>query len=69
MAYPHKAHVWYGDRDERIAANAVRWMESAMGSDKCRVEVVKGADHALMFRSGLVVDILEEICGYWRDYD
>ncbi|KAH9946830.1 hypothetical protein B0H21DRAFT_384841 [Amylocystis lapponica] len=67
--YPHTVRVWYGDKDERIAENAVRWMETTMGPDKCHVQVVKGADHALMFRSGLVVDILEEICEYWRDSD
>ena len=66
-AYPHNVRVWYGDKDERIAENAVRWMQSTMGADKCSVEVVKGADHALMFRSGLVVDVLEQVCTYWRD--
>lgn len=66
-AYPHIVCVWYGDRDERIAENAVRWMQNTMGPDKCVVEVVKGADHSLMFRSGLVVDVLEKICDYWRD--
>ncbi|GBE78189.1 predicted protein [Sparassis crispa] len=68
-AYPHTVRIWFGDKDERIAENAVRWMESAMGPEKCKVEVVKDADHALMYKSGLVVDVLEQICGYWRDYD
>lgn len=66
-AYPHTVRVWYGDKDERIAENAVRWMQTTMGHDKCFVEIVKGADHSLMFRSGLVVDVLEQICDYWRD--
>ncbi|KAG9314539.1 hypothetical protein JVU11DRAFT_5338 [Chiua virens] len=49
--YPHRVHVWYGDRDEKIAENAVRWMERTMGEDRCDVKVVKGADHALMYKS------------------
>ncbi|KLO10118.1 alpha/beta-hydrolase [Schizopora paradoxa] len=65
--YPHKVRVWYGDKDERIAENAVRWMEENMGSGRCTVKVVKGADHGLMYRSNVVVDVLEQIRGYWRD--
>lgn len=63
--YPHNVRVWYGDRDERIAENAVRWMENTMGSDKCQVSVVKGADHALMFRSGVVIEVLEYVSECW----
>ena len=73
--YPHKVRVWYGDRDERIAENAVRWMESNMGSDRCLVKVVKGADHGLMYRTNVVVDVLEQSSNAWlaaehdrRDY-
>ncbi|KIP12623.1 hypothetical protein PHLGIDRAFT_124132 [Phlebiopsis gigantea 11061_1 CR5-6] len=65
-AYPHTVRVWYGDRDERIALNAVRWMENTMGRDKCQVQVVKNADHALMFNSGVVIEVLEYIAGCWR---
>ncbi|OCH96562.1 hypothetical protein OBBRIDRAFT_743339 [Obba rivulosa] len=65
-AYPHTVRVWYGDRDERIAENAVRWLESTMGRDKCHVSVVKGADHALMYKSSVVVDVLEHLCQYWQ---
>lgn len=65
-AYPHSIHVWYGDRDEKIAEHAVRWMESAMGPEKCQVKVVKGAEHALMYRSGVVVEALEHLTQYWR---
>ena len=67
QTYPHDVRVWYGDRDERIAENAVRWMESAMGPDKCQVKVVKGAEHALMFKSGVVIEVLEHLTQYWRD--
>ncbi|KAH8110655.1 hypothetical protein DFH11DRAFT_1547305 [Phellopilus nigrolimitatus] len=63
--YPHRVRVWYGDRDERIAANAVRWMESAMGPERCAVTVVKGADHGLMYRTSVVVDVLEQAHGAW----
>lgn len=65
-AYPHSVRVWYGDRDERIAENAVRWMEGTMGHDKCVVQVVKGADHSLMFKSAVVVEVLEYIAECWR---
>jgi len=64
--YPHNVRVWYGDKDERIAENAVRWMENTMGQDRCRVKVVKDADHALMFKSGVVVEALEYIRECWR---
>ena len=64
-AYPHKVRVWYGDKDERIAENAVRWMERTMGADRCSVKVVKGADHGLMYRSSAVVDVLEWILSAW----
>ena len=65
--YPHDVRVWYGDRDERIAENAVRWMEHTMGPDKCQVQVVKGAEHALMFKSGVVIEVLEHLTQFWRD--
>ena len=65
--YPHDVRVWYGDKDERIAENAVRWMEHTMGPDKCQVQVVKGAEHALMFKSGVVIEVLEHLTQFWRD--
>ncbi|KDQ63836.1 hypothetical protein JAAARDRAFT_148562 [Jaapia argillacea MUCL 33604] len=64
-AYPHNVRVWYGEKDERIAENAVRWMERAMGEDKCQVTVVKGADHGLMFKSAVVVELFERVREYW----
>ncbi|KAJ7169614.1 hypothetical protein C8R46DRAFT_203395 [Mycena filopes] len=64
--YPHQVKVWYGDKDEKIAENAVRWMEKNMGEDNCSVKVVKGADHALMYKSSVVVEVLEELLGYWQ---
>lgn len=60
-SYPHKVKVWYGDKDEKIAENAVRWMERNMGEDRCQVKVVKGADHALMYKSAVVIEVLERI--------
>ncbi|KAI0724388.1 hypothetical protein C8T65DRAFT_626319 [Cerioporus squamosus] len=68
-AYPHNVRVWYGDRDEKIAENAVRWMENAMGPDKCQVKVVKGAEHALMFKSSVVIEVLEHLVEFWRDWE
>ncbi|KAI0785988.1 hypothetical protein C8Q75DRAFT_773693 [Abortiporus biennis] len=65
-AYPHTVRVWYGDKDERIAENVVRWMENTMGPDKCIVKVVKGADHALMFKSSIVVEVMEHLSECWK---
>ena len=38
-----------------------------MGPDKCQVKVVKGAEHALMFKSGVVIEVLEQLTQYWHD--
>lgn len=65
--YPHKVRVWYGDRDEKIAEHAVRWMEKHMGEERCVVKVVKGAEHGLMYRSGVVVEVLECVRDFWVD--
>ena len=65
-AYPHAVRVWYGDRDEKIAENAVRWMERTMGPRRCGVQVVRGADHGLMYRSSVVVDVLERVRHIWE---
>jgi hypothetical protein len=65
-AYPHGVRVWYGDRDEKIAENAVRWMERTMGLGRCGVQVVRGADHGLMYRSSVVVDVLEHVRDIWE---
>ncbi|KAA1468634.1 hypothetical protein DENSPDRAFT_771150 [Dentipellis sp. KUC8613] len=65
VTYPHNVRVWYGDKDEKIAENAVRWMERNMGEDRCRVKVVKGADHGLMYRSSVVVEVLEQVRESW----
>jgi len=65
-SYPHHVKVWYGDKDEKIAENAVRWMARNMGEDRCAVKVVKGADHGLMYRSGVVVDVLEQVLTFWK---
>jgi hypothetical protein len=65
-SYPHNVKVWYGEKDEKIAENAVRWMEKNMGDGQCSVKVVKGADHGLMYNSSVVVEVLEEILTYWK---
>jgi len=66
-SYPHRVRVWYGDRDEKIAENAVRWMERNMGEGRCEVKVVRGADHGLMYRSSVVVEVLERVRHSWAD--
>ncbi|KDR85191.1 hypothetical protein GALMADRAFT_218273 [Galerina marginata CBS 339.88] len=68
-SYPHRVRIWYGDKDEKIAENAVRWMERTMGPDRCSVKVVKDADHSLMYRSSAVVDVLEWILSAWQPED
>ncbi|KAG5639377.1 hypothetical protein H0H81_003521 [Sphagnurus paluster] len=65
-SYPHYVKVWYGDKDEKIAENAVRWMAKNMGEDRCSVKVVKGADHGLMYRSNVVVEVLEQVLSFWK---
>lgn len=65
-SYPHTVRIWYGDKDERIAENAVRWMEHNMGEGRCSVTVVKGADHGLMYRSSVVVEVLEHVLSFWK---
>ncbi|KAF8633983.1 hypothetical protein AX15_001160 [Amanita polypyramis BW_CC] len=64
--YPHKVRLWYGDRDEKIAENAVRWMERTMGSDRCTIKVVRGADHALMFNTEVVLEVFDYILSTWK---
>jgi hypothetical protein len=65
ISYPHKLRVWYGDKDERIAEGAVRWMERTMGSERCQVQVVKSADHSLMYRTSVIVEVLEIVRSFW----
>ena len=42
-------------------------VENAMGADRCRVTVVKGADHGLMYRTTTVVDVLEQVLDFWSE--
>ena len=64
--YPHTVAVWYGDKDERIAEGAVRWLEQTMGQDRCNVKVVKGADHGLMYNTTVVLDVFDKVHEYAR---
>lgn len=65
-SYPHKVRLWYGDKDEKIAENAVRWMERAMSQDRCTVKVVKGGDHALMFNTEVVLEVFDYLLSSWK---
>lgn len=76
--------MWYGERDEKIGEEAVRWMErgfcganagagvnwstSTGDPKKCTVKIVKGADHGLMYKSAVVVEVLRVVFGggFWR---
>lgn len=66
--YPHTVAVWYGDKDERIAESAVRWLEQTMGSEMCKVKVVKGADHGLMYNTTVVLDVFDKIHEYAKEW-
>ena len=37
-----------------------------MGPHKCQVKVVKGADHSLMFKSAVVVEVMEYFGECWQ---
>lgn len=62
--YPHNVAVWYGDKDERIAESTVRWLEQTMGPERCKVKVVKGADHGLMYNTTVVLDVFDMVHEY-----
>ena len=62
--YPHTVAVWYGDKDERIAESAVRWLEQTMGPERCGVSVVKGADHGLMYNTTVVLEVFDKVHEY-----
>lgn len=65
--YPHDVCIWYGDKDEKITESAMRWMENTMGTEKCQVKIIPNADHALLYKSAVVIEVLERISGHWRD--
>ena len=65
-SYPHTVKVWYGDKDEKIADNAVRWMIRTMGEEKCSLKMIKGADHGLLYRTGVVVEVFEHLGSFGR---
>ena len=62
--YPHTVAVWYGDKDERIAESAVRWMEQTMGQERCKVKAIKGADHGLMYNTTVVLEVFDKVHEY-----
>ncbi|GAA5863430.1 hypothetical protein JCM1840_007524 [Sporobolomyces johnsonii] len=56
--------VWYGDKDDRISVGSVRWLEKEVAG-RCDVEIVQGADHALMANHKVMFDVLESIANEW----
>ena len=40
---------------------------SSGGDGRCEVKVVKGADHGLMFRTDVVVEVLEHVQSTWNE--
>ena len=65
--YPHTVAVWYGDKDERIAESAVKWLEQTMGQERCKVKAVKGADHGLMYNTTVVLDVFDKVHEYAKE--
>jgi hypothetical protein len=63
--FPHAVRVWYGEKDEKIAEGAVKWMEKTMRPGTCEVRIVKGAGHGLMYNGGVVVEALESLKEAW----
>lgn len=63
--FPHSVRVWYGDKDEKIAEGAVKWMEKTMRHGTCEVRIIKGAGHGLMYNGGVVVEALECLRETW----
>ncbi|KAF8528130.1 hypothetical protein BU17DRAFT_61438 [Hysterangium stoloniferum] len=63
--FPHSVKVWYGEKDEKIAEGAVRWLEKTMRPGTCDVSVVKGAGHTLLYNGGVVVEALEFLKESW----
>ena len=63
--FPHAIRVWYGDKDEKIAEGAVKWMEKTMRPGTCEIRIVKGAGHGLMYNGGVVVEALECLKETW----
>jgi len=57
--------VWYGDKDEKIAEGAVRWLERTMRPYSCDVTIIKGAGHGLLYNGGVVVEALEFLKENW----
>ncbi|GAA5901759.1 alpha/beta fold hydrolase [Sporobolomyces salmoneus] len=54
-----KVKVWYGDKDDRISRESIRWLEKEIKG--CEVEIVKGADHNLMTNHQVMFKVLESI--------
>jgi len=65
--YPHTVAVWYGDKDERIAESAVKWLEQTMGQERCKVKAVRGADHGLMYNTTVVLDVFDKVYEYAKE--
>ncbi|KAF8591906.1 alpha/beta-hydrolase [Ramaria rubella] len=63
--FPHAVKVWYGDKDEKIAEGAVKWLEKTMRPGSCQVCIIKGAGHGLMYNGGVVVEALEFLKENW----
>ncbi|GAA6059649.1 hypothetical protein JCM10212_004152 [Sporobolomyces blumeae] len=55
--------VWYGDRDDRIGLQSIKWLERQV--DACTLKLVKGADHNLMTNGPVMLEVLESIANEW----
>jgi len=64
--FPLDVKVWYGDKDEKIAEGAMRWLERTMRPDSCELSIIKGAGHGLLYNGSVVVGALEYLKDSWR---
>jgi len=63
--FPLNVKVWYGEKDEKIAEGAVRWLERTMRPGTCELKTIKGVGHGLLYNGGIVVEALESLKESW----
>lgn len=54
-----KVQVYWGDKDDRISYEAVKWMEDNMPS--CKLNPLPGKTHSLLTDPIVIADVLESL--------
>lgn len=54
-----RVHMYWGDRDDRISYEAVKWMEDNMVS--CKLQHLPGKNHSLLTDPIVIADVLENL--------